>query len=392
MSETYKALGVSATKEDVHTAIKDLDKGEFSGTFCKLTSDPCGDTNYCAAMHADGAGTKASLAYIKYRETNDYSPFFDLAQDSTVMNIDDLLCVGAVGGFVLSNTIDRNAHRVDGNAISAVISGYSAFAEKLRSFGVDVNLCGGETADVGDLASTLIVNSTAFVRIKKKDVINCENITPGDIIIGFSSYGKASYENSYNAGMGSNGLTAARHLMLHHDYAKKYPESFSQTIPMENVYTGRFYLSDKLPGADVSVGDAILSPTRTYAPIIHDILTTPELKNKIHGIIHCTGGGQGKCRSFGHGLSYIKDDLFEIPPLFRAIYDSGNISLEEMYKVFNMGHRLELFCDERNAEKIISISQKYNVDAKIIGHVESSGSDKNDVRIYSPEGCFTYHQ
>jgi len=380
MSDAYLSRGVSSTKEEIHNAIAKLDKGEFAGAFCKLITDPYGDPEMCAAMHADGAGTKASLAYIKYNETGDFGAFFDIAQDSMVMNLDDMLCIGATDNFILSNTIDRNAHRVDGNAIKSIIDGYQSFIGKMASFDIGIYMSGGETADVGDLTNTLIVNSTFFVRLKRSDVINCDNISAGDVIVGFSSSGQASYEDKYNAGMGSNGLTAARHLLLSNYYADKYPETYSSTIDKSKVYCGKYKIEDKLPGSDISVGDAMLSPTRTYAPIIKDILNSD--RENVHGLIHCTGGGQLKCKNFGKNLHYIKDNLFDTPPLFRAIAENGDISEREMYQTFNMGHRLELFCKPEYAEKFIATAKKYNVDARIVGRVEEGSSNINTMTIH----------
>lgn len=382
----YGARGVSATKDEVHAAIKGQDRGLFEGAFCKIIEDPCGDPDFCAAMHADGAGTKSALAYIKYRETGDVSAFFDLAQDSAVMNLDDLLCVGATGPFVMSNTIGRNAHRVGGEAIAAVIAGYQAFVDKMRDFGIEIVLSGGETADVGDLVGTLIVDSTFFVRMRRRDVIDCSAIRPGDVIVGLASFGQAVYEDRYNAGMGSNGLTGARHLLLCSDYAEKYPETYSSTIDRAMVYSGKYRLEDRLPGAEVSVGDAILSPTRTYAPIVGRLLGRAGL----HAMIHCTGGGQVKCRSFGRGIHYIKDNLFPTPPLFAAIAQSGQIAPREMYQVFNMGHRMELYCTEEFAKFAIETAESFGVAARIVGRTEASPDGKNRVTIKTPDGQFEY--
>ncbi len=388
MSEAYMSRGVSSTKEEIHRAIEKQDKGVFAGAFCKLIPDPCGDPDYCAVMHADGAGTKASLAYLKFRETGDFSAYHDIAQDSMVMNLDDVMCVGATGPFVLSNTIDRNAHRVDGNAIRAVIDGYSDFIARMRDFGVEITMSGGETADVGDLASTLIVNSTLFVRMRRDQVIDCDRIRPGDVIVGFASYGQARYEDRYNAGMGSNGLTAARHLLLCHEYASKYPESYSDTIDQSKVYCGPYRLEDPLPGSPVSVGDAMLSPTRTYAPVVKEILRNA--RDGVHGMIHCTGGGQVKCRNFGRGVHYIKDHLFPVPPLFSAIAENADISQKEMYQVFNMGHRLEVFCPPEYANKIIEAGQKFGVPAQIVGRVEASEDERNHVTVRVGNETFRY--
>ena len=379
MSEAYLSRGVSAEKTDVHNAVKTLDKGVFKGAFCTLMPDPAGDENYCAAMHADGAGTKSSLAYIKFKETGDYTAFNDIAQDSTVMNLDDLLCVGAVDGFVMSNTIGRNAHRVDGKAVAGVINGYTSFVEKMRSYGVNITMCGGETADVGDLVSTLIVDSTFYVRMRRDMVINCDNIKPGDVIVGFASSGQAVYEDKYNAGMGSNGLTAARHLLLDHEYASKYPETYSNTIPDAQVYCGKYKFTDILLGTNVTVGDAILSPTRTYAPIVKDILDAK--REAVHGMVHCTGGGQVKCKNFGIGLHYIKDNLFDTPPLFKAIGENSDVQGAEMFRVFNMGHRLELYCAAEDADFMIKAAEKYGVEAKVVGRVEKSIDGVNKVTI-----------
>ena len=388
MSNAYMSRGVSATKDEVHSAISKQDKGEFAGAFCKIIADPCGDPVYCAAMHADGAGTKSSLAYIKYKETGDLSAFYNIAQDSVVMNLDDLLCIGATDGFVLSNTIGRNAHRVNGEAIKAVIDGYTDFCKMLGEYGVGITMSGGETADVGDLVSTLIVDSTFFVRMKRSDVIDCDNIKAGDVIVGLASFGQATYEKAYNAGMGSNGLTAARHLMLSHEYAAKYPETFSNTIDESKVYCGSYGVKDILPGTDVSVVDAVLSPTRTYAPIIKEILDTN--RAAVHGMIHCTGGGQAKCKNFGAGIHYIKDNLFDTPPLFKEIRKNADIGDKEMYQVFNMGHRMELYVGAADAQFIIDTAKKYGVEAKIVGRCEASADGKNHVTIVDGGNTFEY--
>lgn len=377
-ANVYDALGASATKDDVHAAIKGQDKGVVPGAFCKMIADPCGDDNYCAAMHADGAGTKSSLAYIMYKETGDTKPLFNIAADSVVMNLDDLLCAGATGGFVMSNTIGRNAHRVNGEAIAAVISGYEHFVEKMRAFGIGITMSGGETADVGDLVQTLIVDSTFFVRMETAAVIDCDKIAPGDVIVSLASFGQAAYEDTYNSGIGSNGLTAARHLLLSNVYREKYPESCSSTLSEENAYTGIHKTTDKLPGTPLTIGEAILSPTRTYAPVIKEILGY--CRDKIHGIIHCTGGGQTKCLNFGKNLHYIKDGLFDPPPIFRAIAESGAITEKEMYRVFNMGQRMEIFCGESTAAQIIKTAASYNIEAKITGRTEYSATQKLTIK------------
>ena len=389
MSNTYNQLGVSSTKEEVHKAIEKLDKGIYTGAFCKLIPDPAGDPEWCAAMHADGAGTKSSLAYLMFRETGDFDVYRGIAQDSVVMNIDDMLCVGAADGFIMSNTIDRNAHLVGGEAISAVIEGYASFLDTLSQYGVNVSMSGGETADVGDLARTLIVNSTLFVRMRRADVINCDNIVPGDVIVGLASYGQCRYETKYNAGMGSNGLTAARHLLLDKSYADKYPETYSPTIDRDKVYCGKYLVTDNLPGTGVTVGAAILSPTRSYAPVIADLLG--KMRGDIHGMIHCTGGGLVKCRNFGKGVRYVKDDLISVPPLFRAIYESGAISLREMYQTFNMGCRLEIILPADKAQAVIDTARRYEIAAKVIGRVErADGSNKVELRDAVEGRTFEY--
>lgn len=386
MNNSYMSRGVSATKSEVHEAIKNQSAGIFPGAFCKIIADPCGDDNYCALMHADGAGTKSSLAYLYYKETGDESVFEGIAQDSIVMNLDDLLCVGAVGGFVMSNTIGRNAHRISGSIIKRIIEGYASFIEKMRSYGIDIEMSGGETADVGDLVSTLIVDSTFFARLKKSAVVDCANIRPGELIIGLSSTGKAIYESEENMSMGSNGLTAARHLLLSSVYRQKYPETFSDTIT-DKAYCGKFTVDEILPHTNMPVGRAILSPTRTYAPVIKAVLD--KHFDSVDGMIHCTGGGQVKCKNFGRGLTYIKDNLFETPALFKAISEQGEISPREMYNDFNMGHRMELYVKPESAGDIIKISESFGVEAKIIGRVEESDG-ANKVIIKTADGEYTY--
>ena len=369
MAESYLSRGVSPTKDDVKKAVANQDKGAFPGAFCKLIDDLAGDPDYCTAIHADGAGTKSSVAYIAYRETGDLKWFRGIAQDSLVMNTDDLACVGALEKLSLSNTIGRNAHRVDGKCIAAVIEGYNDIVAKLQGMGFDISMCGGETADVGDLVRTLIVDSTLVTRVAKKNVVNAANIKPGHVIVGIASFGQATYEDSYNSGISSNGLTAARHMLLCKDYLKEYPESVSETIPEDKVYCGKFRLTDKLPNSEQTVAEAILSPTRTFLPVIRDVLDA--YRSSISGIIHCTGGGQAKCRDFGKNIRIIKDNLFNLPPIFQAIYESGEIPMKEMYQVFNCGHRIEFYCDEAVAQGIIDIAGKYNIDARAVGHVEA---------------------
>ncbi|MBO4495529.1 MAG: hypothetical protein J5752_06710 [Clostridiales bacterium] len=389
MAESYLSRGVSPTKDDVKKAVANQDKGVFPGAFCKLIEDLGGDPDYCTAIHADGAGTKSSVAYIAYRETGDLKWFKGIAQDSLVMNTDDLACVGAIEKLSLSNTIGRNAHRVDGKCIAAVIEGYNDIVGKLQDMGFDLSMCGGETADVGDLVRTLIVDSTIVTRVARKNVINAANIKPGHVIVGLASFGQATYEDSYNSGISSNGLTAARHMLLCKDYLREYPESVSETIPEDKVYCGNFRLTDKLPDSEQTVAEAILSPTRTYLPVIRDVLAS--YRDQISGIIHCTGGGQAKCRDFGKNIRIVKDNLFPFPPIFKAIYESGEIPMKEMYQVFNCGHRIEFYCDESVAAGIMEIAGKYNIESRIVGRVEAlpEGSE-NQVVIRANGEEFIY--
>jgi phosphoribosylformylglycinamidine cyclo-ligase len=378
-AQSYLSRGVSPTKDDVKSAITGQTKGIFPGAFCKIIADPTGDPEFCAAMHADGAGTKSTLAYLQYRETGDPSWFKGIAQDSIVMNLDDLICIGATDHFLVSNTIGRNAHRIDQAVIKNVIEGYQEFSEQMKPYGVAITMTGGETADVGDLVATIIVDSTAFVRLPRRQVIDCDRIQAGDLIIGLASFGQASYENSYNSGIGSNGLTAARHLLLTHDYADRYPETYSPTLKQSQVYCGSYRLADQLQSGQTA-GAAILSPTRTYLPLVREILSQHQAA--IHGMVHCTGGGQVKCKSFGRGLHYRKDNLFATPPVFKAIQNQGEIKPAEMFQVFNMGHRLEIFCGQATAAQVISIAEKYNVEARIVGKVlENEQADQNKVTI-----------
>ncbi|WP_010228860.1 AIR synthase related protein [Gillisia marina] len=388
ISKRYAGRGVSAGKEDVHNAIKNVDKGLFPQAFCKIVPDYLtGDEDYCLIMHADGAGTKSSLAYMYWKETGDLSVWKGIAQDALIMNIDDLLCVGAVDNIMLSSTIGRNKNRIPGEVISAIINGTEELLEDLKGFGVEIHSTGGETADVGDLVRTIIVDSTVTARMKKKDVINNENIKPGDVIVGLASFGQASYEKEYNGGMGSNGLTSARHDVFSKVLAEKYPESFDSSIPEELIYSGSKTLTEDVKDSPINAGKLVLSPTRTYAPIIKKILSK-YTNSDIHGMVHCSGGAQTKILHFINNLHIIKDNLFEAPPLFKLIQQESKTDWKEMYQVFNMGHRMELYVNEAIAEDIISISKSFNVDAKIIGRVESS--DTKNLTIKSEFGEFNY--
>lgn len=384
----YLSRGVSAVKEDVHRAVSFQDKGLFPGAFCKVFPDPAGDIQFCAALHADGAGTKSSVAYLMYRESGDPSWFSGLAQDALIMNTDDLLCIGAVNQFYISNTIGRNAHRIDGDCLSALIGGYDAILSRLNQAGIKAIMTGGETADVGDLVQTVICDATVFVRLPRRQVIDASRIRPDLSIIGFSSFGTMKGEKKENSGIGSNGLTAARHVLLHEDYRTRYPESYAQTLSPEQAYCGIWHLEDRLPGSELTLGEALLSPTRTYLPVMKEIFsqigTDPVL-----GLIHCTGGGQTKCLSFGHSVRFIKDNLFPTPPLFAAIRDSGQIKDQEMYQVFNMGHRLELYCDSSVVDEILAICRAYELEARIIGRTEP-GDGENEVVIKDHGKTFVY--
>jgi phosphoribosylformylglycinamidine cyclo-ligase len=383
----YEQRGVSSSKEDVHAAIRTLDKGLYPKAFCKIIPDFTGnDPASCAIMHADGAGTKSSLAYLYWKETGDLSVWKGIAQDAVVMNLDDLICVGATENIFLSSTIGRNKRFIPGEVISAIISGTEEFLEEMRKLGIGIHSTGGETADVGDLVRTIIVDSTVFCRMKRTDVIDNANIRPGDVIVGLASYGRSVYEHSYNGGMGSNGLTSARHDVLVHDYATKYPESFDGGIPAELTYSGKKSLTEPSGVEGTDIGKLILSPTRTYAPVIRTILTRH--RENIHGMIHCSGGGQTKVLHFIEGIHIIKDGLFSLPPLFRMIQTESGTSWEEMYRVFNMGHRMELYVPANIAEEIIALSAQYNVEAKVIGHCETSPGKKLTIR--SEAGTFVY--
>ncbi len=369
MTDRYLKRGVSSQKEDVHLAIKNLDKGLFPNAFCKLTPDFLGnDDQWCNIMHADGAGTKSSLAYLYWKETGDISVWKGIAQDALVMNLDDMLCVGATTNFLLSSTIGRNKFKIPGEVISEIINGTEEFCQQMSEYGIKIHNMGGETADVGDVVRTIIVDSTFTTRLKREEVIEI-NILDGDVIVGLSSYGQATYESEYNAGMGSNGLTSARHDMLNASYKANFPESFDSLADSQYFYTGEYNLTDKLPGTDLSIGKAILSPTRTYAPLLKDILLN--FRSQINGIIHCTGGGQTKVMKFVSQLEVIKDHLLPVPPLFKTIQKMSNTSSKEMFEVFNMGHRMEIYTNLETAEEIIKLSKNYGIDSQIIGHCKS---------------------
>lgn len=388
MDERYIQRGVSASKEDVHNAIKHVDKGLYPTAFCKIIPDILGgNPEYCNIMHADGAGTKSSLAYMYWKETGDISVWRDIAQDALIMNIDDLLCVGATDNILVSSTIGRNKLLVGGEVISAIINGTEELLVELREMGVGVYSTGGETADVGDLVRTIIVDSTVTCRMKRSDVIDNGNIRGGDVIVGLSSSGQASYESKYNGGMGSNGLTSARHDVFAHELAKKYPESYDAAVPEELVYSGNKGLTDAVDGSPLDAGRLVLSPTRTYAPIIKAILS--EMRAKIHGMVHCSGGAQTKVLHFVKNKKIIKDNLFPIPPLFKLIHEESGTPPQEMYKVFNMGHRMELYVAPEDAERIIEISRSYGVDAQIVGRVEDR-AEGNSLEIHSPWGVLKY--
>ena len=379
--------GVSAAKEDVHNAIKNIDKGIFPQAFCKIIPDILGgNPEYCNIMHADGAGTKSSLAYTYWKETGDLSVWKGIAQDALIMNTDDLLCVGAVDNILVSSTIGRNKMLVPGEVISAIINGTDELLASMREMGIGIYATGGETADVGDLVRTIIVDSTVTCRMKRSDVINNANIRPGDVIVGLASFGQATYEDRYNGGMGSNGLTSARHDVFSKYLAKKYPESYDHAVPEELVYSGNYNLTDTKPDIPVNVGQLVLSPTRTYAPVIKKILD--ELRPEIHGMVHCTGGAQTKVLHFvGDNCKVVKDNMFPVPPLFRIIKEQSGTDWQEMYKVFNMGHRMEIYVSPENADKVIAISKSFNIDAQIIGHIEEG---EKSLTIKSEFGEFKY--
>lgn len=386
-TDRYAARGVSSGKEDVHKAIAALDKGLYPKAFCKVVADDLtGSDDHCIVMHADGAGTKSSLAYAYWKETGDISVWHGIAQDAIVMNLDDLLCVGATDNILLSSTIGRNKVLIPGEVVSALIEGTEVFLERMSSLGIGIRSTGGETADVGDLVRTVIVDSTVVCRMKRSEVIDNARIQDGDVIVALASSGQATYEDSYNAGMGSNGLTSARHDVFAKELATKFPETFDPATPAELVYSGSAMLTDPLPGTPLDMGKAVLSPTRTYAPVVKQVLAG--MRQHIHGMVHCSGGAQTKVLHFVNDLRIIKDDLFPIPPLFEAIQRMSGTSWQEMYKVFNMGHRMEFYVPRECAEEIMAISRSFGIDAKVVGRVEKAPA--KEVVLTSPNGTFTY--
>ncbi len=385
--QRYNMRGVSASKEDVHNAIKNVDKGLYPKAFCKIIPDILGgDEEYCNIMHADGAGTKSSLAYAYWKETGDLSVWKGIAQDALIMNIDDLLCVGATDNILVSSTIGRNKHIIPGEVIAAIINGTEELLAELRDMGVSVYSTGGETADVGDLVRTIIVDSTVTCRMKRSEVINNANIKGGDVIVGLASYGQATYEKEYNGGMGSNGLTSARHDVFNKSVAEKYPETYDAAVPQELVYSGSVGLTDNVDGAPLNAGKLVLSPTRTYAPVIKALLD--EMRDKVHGMVHCSGGAQTKVMHFVENKHVIKDNLFPVPPLFDLISRESGTDWAEMYKVFNMGHRMEIYLAPEDAQRVIEISESWGIPARVVGRVEDA--DKNHLTIISEKGTFEY--
>ncbi len=383
----YDLRGVSSQKEDVHAAIRNVDKGLFPKAFCKIVPDILGgDPEYCNVMHADGAGTKSSLAYVYWKETGDMSVWKGIARDAVVMNLDDLLCIGAADNILVSSTIGRNRNLIPGEVISAIIGGMEEVLEDLRTLGIGIWSTGGETADLGDLVRTIVVDSTVITRMKREDVISNHNIRPGDVIVGLASYGKTSYEKEYNGGMGSNGLTSARHDVFGSYLAESYPESYDTGLAEDLFYTGRLKLTDPVEGSVLNAGKLVLSPTRTYAPVIRELLES--MRREIHGMIHCSGGGQTKILHFIDNMHVVKNNLFPLPPLFRMIHEQGGTDWREMYQVFNMGHRFEIYTDPGNADKIISTASVFGLDAQIIGHCEAS--DTKRLTIVSESGRYEY--
>ncbi|NVM43524.1 MAG: phosphoribosylformylglycinamidine cyclo-ligase [Candidatus Lokiarchaeota archaeon] len=389
--DIYSQLGVSSKKEDVHKAIKSIDQGLFPGSFCKIVQDASRGDEWCSVFHSDGAGTKSSLAYMYFKETNDISVFKGIVRDAIVMNIDDMLCVGATGNFFISNNIGRNSRLISGEVINTIIKEYYAYSKKLSEYGLNTIMCGGETADVGDIVKTLLVDASVFSSMKRKDVINASNIKDGDVIIGFASDGKASYEDDFNSGIGSNGLTLARHGLLSHTYYDKYPECYDQNLDEQLIFFGNYLFSDKIKGMSLNVGKALLSPTRTYSPLLLEVLK--RYREEIHGVIHNTGGGQTKALNYGEGIKYLKNNLFKLPKIFETIQTSSETHWKEMYQVFNMGHRMEIYCDESIAKDIIRIAKTFKIESKIIGLCEKSLSKKkNSLEIKSEFGSFDYWQ
>lgn len=387
MSDRYNQRGVSASKEDVHKAISKIDKGLYPKAFCKIVPDFLGhDEKFCTVMHADGAGTKSSLAYIYWKETGDLSVWKGIAQDAIIMNIDDLLCVGATDNILLSSTIGRNKNLIPGEVISTIINGTEEVLQMLRDHGLNIISTGGETADLGDLVRTIVVDSTVVSRIKRTDVIDNANIKAGDVVVGLASYGQASYETEYNGGMGSNGLTSARHDVFFNQYASKYPETFDPNVASDLVYSGKYNVTDTLPAVPVDIGKLVLSPTRTYAPVVTAVFQ--QLRSQIHGMVHCSGGAQTKVLHFVDDLHIIKDNLFDVPPLFNLIREQSGTDWKEMYKVFNMGHRMEFYVDQSHASQIIDIAKSFNIDAKIVGRVEKFAGKQ--VTLNTVNGNFIY--
>ena len=386
-NQRYMMRGVSAAKEDVHNAIRNIDKGLYPKAFCKIIPDILGgDPEYCNIMHADGAGTKSSLAYMYWRETGDLSVWKGIAQDALVMNTDDLLCVGATDNILVSSTIGRNKMLIPGEVISAIINGTDELLQQMRQMGIGIYATGGETADVGDLVRTIIVDSTVTCRMKRSDVIDNRNIRPGDVIVGLASYGQATYETQYNGGMGSNGLTSARHDVFSKYLAERYPESYDKAVPEELVYSGSLRLTDPVEGSPIDAGRLVLSPTRTYAPVVKRILD--ELRPRIHGMVHCTGGAQTKVLHFvGDNCRVVKDNMFPLPPLFKTIIQESGTDYSEAYKVFNMGHRMEVYLAPEDAERVIEISRSFNIDAQVVGHIEEG---PKSLCIKSEYGTFEY--
>jgi phosphoribosylformylglycinamidine cyclo-ligase len=387
VSDRYNQRGVSASKEDVHKAISKIDKGLYPKAFCKIVPDFLGhDENFCTVMHADGAGTKSSLAYLYWKETGDLSVWKGIAQDAIIMNIDDLLCVGATDNILLSSTIGRNKNLIPGEVISTIINGTEEVLQMLRDHGLNIISTGGETADLGDLVRTVVVDSTVVSRIKRADVIDNANIKAGDVVVGLASYGQASYESEYNGGMGSNGLTSARHDVFSNHYTSKYPETYDPEVTADLVYSGKYKVTDTLQGVPVDIGKLVLSPTRTYAPVVISVFK--EARSHIHGMVHCSGGAQTKVLHFVDDLHIIKDNLFDVPPLFSMIHQQSGTDWKEMYKVFNMGHRLEFYVEEKTSRQIIDIAKSFNIEAKIIGRVEKSEGKR--VTLKTVNGDFVY--